>query len=385
MKRIATLLIIMTIAGSAVGQNQFSGKVRISKWRDVKRVDKFQESKQLNVGDEVKSEFTYTNAGVTYTVERSEKVGSVRNEMVDQVKNVNMKGLDGFANISPDKDKPNRIKVSYWLNPVNSVDSGTKILDEEFEWTSATATSMTPKSNNPTAPNALTADTRYYLQRLEPDEYTNLVITENWVKNTPRRVTVLDTAGKVDYYLIDKYVSEAEYFIPVMNREYLRFNASNWDIGAITVPFKIRTSYTHTRADGTEINVPMDIGSDFNVGLFGGWSYGTERYRFESGEMKKLSNLKLTIGAFLSLGKQDLDSLSTTASDKPFVGEDKRSMMITSLGAGVMASFFDIKLALFIGTDLGTGEYSGRWNHHAKPWIGIGFGYNLAGLLSKKE
>lgn len=385
MKRLGTIILLLAIAGSAVGQTQFSSKVRISKWRNVKRIDTLKEPKVRNIGDKVTTEFTYTDAvGDVHSVERVTTIAKIDTVLVDKTKKVDMKGLRGFASISPDKDKADQLKVSYWLNPRHKVDSGTIVCDSLFIWASETSVTMIPDTSTHPANDTLKHDTCYSLWKLTPSEYDSLRKTENWVKHTPRKVTVYKN-NKVAYYLIDKYVSTAEYFIPVKNREYLRFNASNWDLGAITVPFKIRSAYHHTRTDGTKVKVPVDIGSDFNVGLFGGWSYGTERYRYEGGEMKRLSNLKFTVGGFISLGKQDLDSLNTTASDKPFIGDDKRSMMITSLGAGVMASFFDIKLALFVGTDLGAGEYSGRWNHHAKPWFGIGFGYNLAGLLPKKE
>lgn len=371
------MMIALCMAGGAMGQTQFSGKVYIPDGADIKRLDKVDEPRNLKVGDKVTNEWKYTKNDVEYNVEQEEVVTSARQESFVKTKSVDMKGLKGFANITPDKDKPNVIKVNFWLNPTHIVPKNIRIRELTRTWPTVGSAAM---SETIKRDEVLTAQEKFTLWKVPSSELA-AVSQENWFKHATSLIEVYDASGTtIDYYLVDKYGQKAEYIISYGNRDYFKFNASNWDVGAITIPFKIRPGY-----ETNGIKVETEIMADYNVGLFGGWSYGCERYRYETGELKKLSNIKVSVGGFVSLGKQDLDSLATTTADVPLVKDITRSMMIVTVGGGVMFSFADIKLGAFVGTDLGTGEYSKKWNFHGRYWVGLGLGYNLAGLFPKKS
>jgi len=188
-------------------------------------------------------------------------------------------------------------------------------------------------------------------------------------------------AIRVNYWLSTSYQAD-DYRINLANRNHIGFNVINWDLGALVIPFKIHPGY---KDETKNVDVPDRIVADYNIGLFGGFSMGRQRYRYETGELKELASVKFTTGLFVGIGKQDLDSTLTLTAAEPLAEGVTRSMMVVTTGVGMMLSVADIKLGIFGGWDLGTGDLSSKWDHHARWWVGVGLGYNLAGLLGGKK
>lgn len=392
-----------------LAQSPFAGKVKIRSYQNVVRIDKVPVTEKAEKGDKITKTWTTKENGKSVEVVRETTVTDESTSLPPymKTKKVSMLGLTGYVSLSPEKDKPNTIRVNYWLNSLNEVDSGIriKVIKRYWKnWSDAEQNIISVKTERDEILKELeqfrltkvklpkkrkankTIKTRVYQDEDDTDKEVEIPgdpTQTNWFKYAKTVIEVYKKSDptELDYYLVDKYGREDKYVIELPNRRVFSFVATNWDLGAITMPFKVQFGY---RKQG--IRVQDQIIADYNIGVFGGWSVGREKYRYETGDLKRLYGVKATFGLMAGIAKQDLDSLSTTTAEFPLATDEKRSMMVVSFGAGVMFSINDIKLGAFIGTDLGTGASSAKWNFHGRPWFGVGLGYNLAALsVGKKD
>lgn len=368
------LLILMANVSIAQDITSFKGRIKVTTAKTVTRIDKV----PVNVNVPANTgyvEVKYTKGDVEYTARVIDPTAG--NAPVVVNKEVTMP-VAGKANLYADKDDPTIIHVNYWLSSNINIPVGYTLQIDSSYWPTPSATVMTTSTLRTYTVTNATAyrDRNFSLAKVSvgsPD------LSYEWYLNSPKKITVRDISGNIVYYLADKYVNNCDYQIKLKNRGATWFPALSYDLGAVTIPFKIRPGFTKNN-----IKVPTDVSADFNLGLFGGVSVGSNRYRSEKDGLKTLPEVKATFGAFFSFGKQDLDSLSTNGTDSPYPDGQKRSMLFASVGAGAMLSFANVKAGIFVGTDLGIGSEAKSWNFHKKPWIGFGLGYNIAGLWAKK-
>ena len=177
-------------------------------------------------------------------------------------------------------------------------------------------------------------------------------------------------------------------YIILKNRDRARFLYSNWEIGAVTVPFKLRFGYNMMIGDSanTSINVKAETQTDVNLGLYAAYTIGKVSYRYRDKEEILPNQNYFSIGPLLSLSTVKLDSASTSAShftkdegmiERNFLAYETTRPAV-STGVAVMFGIRDIRFGAFLGCDFAFGENSSKWNYQGKPWLGFGLGYNLA-------
>ena len=375
-KQLPVLLVAILISTGIYAQDYitFKGKIRITNAHRVVRIDKVTITEQLPAGTTYTEKASYDNNGTPQSIDIEHTVpaaGLVTTQKTTHEQAI--QNMEGWANLYEDDDDPSIIHINYYLNATHIVPGGYQVQEFNYTWADANATVMTPVVASPPMV-TLANPTSYTLWKVMPGSAEE---AEEWYTYTPRRVDVYKD-GKLQYHLVDRYCSDCDYQLQLTNRQAISFSSYSFDLGTITVPFKIRPGFTN---NGNRANT--DISADFNVGIFGGASYGRTRYRSEKDGLKTLPEVKGTLGAFLNLGVQDLDTLSSNATEKPLGADEKRTMMTLSVGVGTMLSFANIKLGMFVGTDIGMGPLAKSWNFNKKPWIGVGLGYNLASLWGK--
>ena len=172
--------------------------------------------------------------------------------------------------------------------------------------------------------------------------------------------------------------SNADYYIKLKNRQTARFWFNTWEIGALTVPFKYRPSFTRNG-----VKVEEQFNADLNVGLYTGFTFGQVFYSYRKREDTKPTEWKISVGPFLSVSTLKIDANNTTSADVPLT--DERTIATLSPGLGLMASIRDFRFGFFVGADYAFGDTAKKWNYNKKTWYGFGLGYNLGLIWGKAE
>jgi len=173
------------------------------------------------------------------------------------------------------------------------------------------------------------------------------------------------------------YRPEETYFILLKDRQYVSFPFSNYEMSAITIPFKYHFAF---RENDQYIQPLFKAG--VNVSTFIGYRYGRVRYKNVKQSGISTSSWSFSHGVLFGLNAQTMDSTTTSLSGIPFTKE--RTLPTLSLGVGTTLNIRDFDLGFFIGLDAGLGTAATKWNYHSKPWIGFGLGYNIA-FFGKKQ
>lgn len=182
----------------------------------------------------------------------------------------------------------------------------------------------------------------------------------------------------INYWLGNKYDRNVDYYIQLKNRQSVSFWYNTIEGGALTIPFKYRSSFIKNN-----IEVEEQFNADLNVGMYIGYSFGKVKYMYRKFEDTKPTDWKISIGPFISVSTTKIDSLTTSASDVPLNKE--RQIATMSLGLGLMTSVSDFRFGLFLGKDIAFGETGKKWNYSNKFWFGFGIGYNLGLIWGKTE
>ncbi|MBD3615362.1 MAG: hypothetical protein HUJ22_02230 [Gracilimonas sp.] len=182
-----------------------------------------------------------------------------------------------------------------------------------------------------------------------------------------------DAPNEADF----KFLPNKKYFITLKNRQAVSFWGHNWEIGAITLPFKM-----HFGFEENNVKVPAEFNTDINISTFVGRRLSRVNYRYDMYEGMKNRNLNLSYGAVLGFSAQEIDSSSTYLSNNPVL--TKTSVPIFNLGVGLLFHISDFNLGVFYGWDFGIGTAATKWNFHQNDWLGFGLGYKIA-LFNKKE
>lgn len=178
----------------------------------------------------------------------------------------------------------------------------------------------------------------------------------------------------INYWLNNKEVNnDAEYFFTLENRHYQPFFFDAAEIGAITIPFRFRSSYSKGAID-----VPSTLSTDINVGLYGGYTLGRVIYNYQkNADPSPKEQLNFTFGPFASLSSVSLDKANTITADEPITGDTKYNVAAFSTGLGLVAAVNKVRFGFFYGFDFGIGNLAKKWDYNQKPWFGFGFGFNV--------
>ncbi|WP_167616986.1 hypothetical protein [Maribellus sediminis] len=170
---------------------------------------------------------------------------------------------------------------------------------------------------------------------------------------------------------------ETKYFMKLHNRQYESFFYSNYEIAALTIPFKYHFGFTEN-----DIDIDPEFNTNVNISAFLGVRLGRVSYTYDKYKGMIENNWSCTVGCFVGIGSQKLDSLSTSLDKVPL--DKEISIPALSYGLGTVFNIKDFNLGVFLGWDNGLGVTGNKWNFDNKPWLGFGFGYKLA-FLDKKE
>lgn len=175
------------------------------------------------------------------------------------------------------------------------------------------------------------------------------------------------------------YHPNTKYFIKLKNREYVRFSYSNYEISALTIPFKYHFGFSED-----EIEIDPVFNADLNISTFVGKRFGKVSYTYDTYKGIVENNWSVTVGGFLGLSSQKIDSTSTSLDIKPIPIDKEVNVPSLSYGIGAVFNISKFNLGLFLGFDKGLGNTAAKWNYDNRLWFGFGFGYKLA-FLGKQE
>ena len=199
-----------------------------------------------------------------------------------------------------------------------------------------------------------------------------------WYLKRNTVIKVYDKKGKLDYYLVDNYNQDIDYFLELKNREYLSLRTKKIIFGAVSIPFKYRFSFKEN-----DIEVDSEFTTDFNAGVFGGYNIGRYRVRYENKELKELANISFTFGPFLSLSTTEINDKNTTLATIPLEEDESKTIGLFSPGMGAMITVYNFNFGVFGGWDFGYGGSAKKWNYNDRFWLGFGIGYNITSSFLK--
>lgn len=369
-KSITCFAIMMGIAMLQASAQTHKVKIWIKSDDKVKKVYKIKDFPfPIEEGSEVKSEYSKTSDGKTYTISKIATAAKDFSLKVDTSIVIDMDpNAEGWANVRPDEKNPALLHVNYWLNPINRVSNGYHVEEHLF-----TMKADKSYSENTTSKVAITESTIFYLYKVSAENYDRDKGT-TWFKNSKRVIHVFKgNAGNPEYYLVDRYDADADYQLKMENRKLLTSIKKGVDFGPLTIPIK----YRFQRSKG-DVIAPDEFIADFNIGIYAGYRLSKYTASYNTGEkITDVPTVGLSIGGFLNLGTVALDSLNTTIGKIPMKKDTKASIGTVSPGLGLMLSLSQVQVGLYTGWDIGFGRSASNWNYNNRPWIGFGIGLNL--------
>ena len=157
------------------------------------------------------------------------------------------------------------------------------------------------------------------------------------------------------------YIEREEvYHYKLENRQSVKIKFNHFSFKAITVPLKVRFG----RND-------VEFSTDANLGVFGGYSWGTSKFT----RKREIGNTEIekknTLGILLGTEQLEFD----------FVDDDQQTIeeksALISTGLGFVHSYQNFTVGLTGGFDFALGENKNNWDYHARPWLGLAIGYSI--------
>jgi hypothetical protein len=373
---LTSLLIFTAVAASsqtykALNNVKIKGNFTLIKTSKVKNC-----TQTVANGATIKKATTFKNTSTdneeSYTITEEKTAGANENISVDKPITNKLKSFDGKANIFVDETDKSKIHINYWLNGKYTVKQGVKVkvIDRKLQCDNTFIETPTITT--------LSTDTDYDLWKCSTSE---IAINPDYYKFSNKVVEVYKSDGTtIDYYLVNKYDRDADYNVQLDNRQLISFKETGFEFGPITIPIKIRPGFTKNN-----VSVQQEFTGDLNLGAFGGYKIGKYRARYVRGEgfTQLPASLSCTVGGFLSFSAAGLDKTNTTAGNTPITDDSKKTIGIVSPGIGIMYSIYNFQIGFFGGFDLGVGSNAKNWNYNNKPWMGLGFAYNLSNFWKK--
>ncbi|PQJ22767.1 hypothetical protein BSU00_00120 [Tenacibaculum sp. SG-28] len=317
----------------------------------------------------LKQEEVKNSDGKTYTVIKLDTVQKDTMIAFDRAHILSIKDFSGWVNIKSDANDKSKLNINPLLGIKQKIDSGTIVNRISQIITCKGDYERTSKKDT------LEQDEYYNYKRINKEDF--IFSKSDWYTSSKNIIEVYKDQN-IDHYLINNFDQNADFYIKLDNRSYLNLKEESIVFGPIIIPFKYRFGHTKNGVD-----ISADFSADFNAGLFGGKSWGRYRVKYESDELKKLSNLSLTVGIFLSLSATTFDEDSTTSAKVPLTEDESETRASLSPGIGIMTSIYNFNFGLFGGFEVGFGSIAEKWDYNKRPWIGFGVGYNISNTFFK--
>lgn len=181
----------------------------------------------------------------------------------------------------------------------------------------------------------------------------------------------LEQINDSTYYEVDNpekydwnFVPTKKYFVTLKNRQSIVLWGFNYEISALTMPFKLHFGYD---------DVSAQFNSQVNISTYIGRRFSRHNYRYDTYEGMKKSESSFSGGIIFGISSTSVDSTNSSITDL-----SPTSVPVFSAGMGGVFNFGDFNLGIFGGYDIGIGSTASKWNFHQKPWMGFGFGYKVA-------
>ncbi|MFH4967282.1 hypothetical protein V8G61_03670 [Gaetbulibacter sp. M240] len=128
-------------------------------------------------------------------------------------------------------------------------------------------------------------------------------------------------------------------------------------VGASTTLIKIRPG---NGEDGDEA-IYSEFGNDFNIGVTAGW---------------RITDWKRDVSISLVGGIAFSSIKVTPQTTKDFIDSESTQSSIT-FSTGAIFEIQKFQISTFLGIDTMSGEIGRNWIYRNRPWIGLGFGYEI--------
>ncbi len=151
-------------------------------------------------------------------------------------------------------------------------------------------------------------------------------------------------------------------YFKLSTTEYLAFaeelkRIGSFVVGASTTLIKIRPG----NGEDGENAIFSEFGNDFNIGVTAGWRIN---------DWKRNVSISLVGG----IGFSSIKVTPQTTSD--FIDSESTQSSI-SFSGGAIFEIQKFQISTFIGIDTMSGEIGKNWIYRNRPWIGLGFGYEI--------
>lgn len=133
----------------------------------------------------------------------------------------------------------------------------------------------------------------------------------------------------------------------------------NFTVGAATTLIKVRPG---RKEPVDNYAIYSEFGNDFNIGISAGW--------------KIKPNRKLEVTHSIVGGLSFSSIKATPYTTKGFLKSESTQACIT-LSAGYVFEYNKFQISLFSGIDVMSGQVGREWIYRNRPWLGLGFGYQI--------
>lgn len=158
--------------------------------------------------------------------------------------------------------------------------------------------------------------------------------------------------------------SNSEYiYFKISSAQYIAFaeelkRRGSFVVGAATTLIKIRPG---NGKDNPEEVIYSEFGNDFNIGITAGW---------------RINNYKDNVAVSM-VGGMGFSSIKVTPqTTRDFITSESTQSSITFSG-GLIFEVDKFQISTFVGIDTMSGEIGKNWIYRNRPWIGLGFGYEI--------
>lgn len=196
------------------------------------------------------------------------------------------------------------------------------------------------------------------------------VIGTNYIIQVSKFTDKSDKSKAQNLKTYETATFESIYF-KMSNSEYLAFaeelkRRGSFVVGASTTLIKIRPG--NGKEDENEV-IYSEFGNDFNIGVTAGW---------------RINNYKDNVSVSLVGGLGFSAIKVTPQTTRNFIDTESTQSTIT-FSAGAIFEIEKFQISTFIGIDSMSGEIGKNWIYRNRPWIGLGFGYEIFKPKGKVE
>lgn len=201
------------------------------------------------------------------------------------------------------------------------------------------------------------AETKFVVRNIVGNDYIIQVL--EYVGSQPEVVQlnqrlVGNAAGDIFFRLAQRETQNSY----DLNAERLE-NRGTFTVGAATTLIKIRPGQKELK-DGYRIY--SEIGNDFNIGASAGFKFNPYR--------------RLELSHSLVVGLSFTSIKVTPYTTQNFLQAESSQACVT-FSWGYVFEYDRFQVSFFSGWDVMSGEVGSHWIYTGRPWLGLGFGYQI--------